>query len=283
MKQDLKEITSNTFQHYLKKISFYPVLSSEEEQQLAIQIQNGSLTAKKELVEKNLRLVICVIKKYRRYYGDDFLDLIEEGNIGLIKAAEKFDPTLGFRFSTYAIWWIKQAVETTIRNKELIKIPDNLRAELKNYSKQISDFKSRTGRSPLVSEMMKITSKSREKIIELNNYLKIETLSLDVEIESGNKEHFIDNLIDNNHKEPTEEIHLDYLIMIIDQWLDTLQPEQSEVIARHFGLKNYPKSNLGEISKIMNLPVTKVKKLQEAGLKKLRKLALDNDMIDVFE
>ena len=90
-------------------------------------------------------------------------------------------------------------------------------------------------------------------------------------------------MVDNNIKEPTEEIHLDYLIMIIDQWLDTLQPEQSEVIARHFGLKNYPKSNLGEISKIMNLPVTKVKKLQEAGLKKLRKLALDNDMIDVFE
>ncbi len=283
MEKDLKDNGISTLQHYLNQIGLRPALNFEQEKELAIRVQKGDVEAKKELVEKNLRLVVNIVRKYRHHLGEDFLDLIEEGNVGLIKAAEKFDPTLGFRFSTYAVWWIKQAIDNVIHNRNIVKIPERLSLVLRKYSKQVEQFKTEKGRLPLVSEMVKITGKTREEIEKLNRYLNVETLSLDVTLQEDSKDSFLDTLVDDNIQDPVQNIHLDYLMGVVDQWLSTLSAEQSEVIARHFGLKNFQKSSLLEISKSMHLPLVKIRKIQQTGLIALRKLAINNDMVDLAD
>ena len=184
---DFSNVTDDMVRQYLKEIANYPLLSKEETEALAYKYKKGDKEAGKILANHNLRLVVSIAKKYNGR-GMDFLDLIQEGNLGLLKAIEKFDPSLGYKFSTYATWWIKAKMTRALSEKvRIIRLPYYKEEMLQQYKKYLTMFIKLKGYYPSIDEMIELSGFTKEDLIEFKSYLK-EIVSLDEMVEYGKDE-----------------------------------------------------------------------------------------------
>ena len=275
--EDLKSSLSehgNILQSYLSEIGYVPLLTAAEEISLSIKANNGDRDARLKMIESNLRLVVKIAKRYKGTASMELLDLIEEGNFGLMKAVEKFNPDLGYRFSTYATWWICQSIDQAIMNQDrLVRLPVYLVHELNKYRKKVNELKKDLNKNPTIDELAKALGKTGFDIAKLMNLDRSTTLSLDLEIaedDEGNVKKLEEALVDEDQDSAEVSLHQEMLIDLIDGWLKQLEPMQSEALARRFGLLGYDKTTIDDIGTVLGLDNSKVRSLQRFGLSKLR-------------
>jgi RNA polymerase nonessential primary-like sigma factor len=284
-KHEAEFVVDNT-KMYLNEICESPLLTAKEEITLGNKIKNGDVKARQKMIESNLRLVVNIAKHYSTNNSSlDLLDLIEEGNLGLIRAVEKFDSTMGFRFSTYATRWIRQAIERAIMNQgRTVRVPIHVAQELKSYRKLSYNLAKTLNRNPTIDELTKVTHKTADEvqsIMELGN----ETVSIDAPLfgEDSNAT-FADVMADERNIDPEQQIQDDNIVCIVNGWLDQLGVLPKEVIARRFGLCGYEKSTLAEISTVMKVNCEKIRQIQNIGIRKLRGIMRESGICrDIIE
>lgn len=254
---------------YLKEIGNYPLLTMDEEVKLAKRIENGDEDAKRALAESNLRLVVSIAKRYVGR-GLSFLDLIQEGNLGLIKAVEKFDYTKGFKFSTYATWWIRQAITRSIADQSrTIRIPVHM-SEIINKTYRVSrSLLQELGREPTEQELADELDMPVEKVLEV---LKISSdpISLDIPIGEEEDSRLGDFIKDDNIIGPEEAASYSMLRDQISKLLDTLTEREQRVLVLRFGLQDGRTRTLEEVGKEFNVTRERIRQIEAKALRKLR-------------
>lgn len=255
-------------QLYLLEIGFFPLLTHKEELRLARLILKGDGPAHKRMIESNLRLVVKVAKHYLGR-GMLFLDLIEEGNMGLMHAVDKFDPELGFRFSTYATWWIRQAIEHALMNqRRIIRLPIHKAKALNVYLRAARHLAQTLDHEPTCEEIAAKLDKPLEEIrsiLELNK----ETASLDAPLARDTLRSLGDNLPDEANIDPEKLLEIADLAEHLDVWFHKLKPREQEILARRFGLYGYDKEGLEEVGKAVGLTRERVRQIQMEAIKRL--------------
>lgn len=263
---------------YLQEIGDMPLLTSKEEISLARKAQNGNEKARQKMIVSNLRLVVSIAKHYLNS-SLDLLDLIEEGNLGLMHAVGKFNPELGFRFSTYASRWIRQAIERAIINQgRTVRIPVHVAQELQSYRKLSRQLAKNLHHKPTVAEITRAVHKPTAEVQRLMS-LDNNTVSIDAALfGEDNNTSFADTMVDEKNIDPVQQIQDEDIVCLVDQWLDRLGELPREVIARRFGLCGYEKSTLKEISEAIKVSCEKVRQIQNLGLRKLRSIMQDYEI-----
>ena len=254
---------------YLKEIGKVPLLSSEEEMELAKQIEEGSQYAKKKLAEANLRLVVSIAKRYVGR-GMLFLDLIQEGNLGLIKAVEKFDFRKGFKFSTYATWWIRQAITRAIADQaRTIRIPVHMVETINKLIRVQRQLLQELGRDPFPEEISKVMDLPVEKVREIQK-LAQEPVSLETPIGEEEDSHLGDFIPDDDAPAPAEAAAFTMLKEQLINVLDTLTPREEKVLRLRFGLDDGRARTLEEVGKEFNVTRERIRQIEAKALRKLR-------------
>jgi len=255
-------------QLYLMEIGFFPLLTSEEELRVSRLARAGNTAAHKRMIESNLRLVVKVAKHYLGR-GLLFLDLIEEGNLGLMHAVDKYNPELGFRFSTYATWWIRQSIERAIMNqKRMIRLPIHKAKALNAYLRVARQLAQVLDHEPTCEE---IAAKIDRPLEEVQSLLELsrDTTSLDAPIAKDNAKSLVDNLPDEANIDPESLLEIADLEQHLDVWFHQLKPRQQEVLARRFGLYGHEKEGLEEVGRAVGLTRERVRQIQIEAIKKL--------------
>ena len=254
---------------YLKEIGKVPLLSSEEEMELAKQIEEGSQYAKKKLAEANLRLVVSIAKRYVGR-GMLFLDLIQEGNLGLIKAVEKFDFRKGFKFSTYATWWIRQAITRAIADQaRTIRIPVHMVETINKLIRVQRQLLQELGRDPFPEEISKVMDLPVEKVREIQKIAQ-EPVSLETPIGEEEDSHLGDFIPDDDAPAPAEAAAFTMLKEQLINVLDTLTPREEKVLRLRFGLDDGRARTLEEVGKEINVTRERIRQIEAKALRKLR-------------
>nr|WP_317932074.1 RNA polymerase sigma factor RpoS [Halioxenophilus sp. WMMB6] len=256
-------------QLYLNEIGFSPLLSAEEEVYFARKALKGCQPSRQRMIESNLRLVVKISRRYVNR-GLALLDLIEEGNLGLIRAVEKFDPERGFRFSTYATWWIRQTIERAIMNQtRTIRLPIHVVKELNVYLRAARELSQKLDHEPTADEIAQLLGKpveDVERMLKLNERVT----SMDVPIGNSSEKTLADTVPDQNHTDPSSLLQDSDLCHSIDNWLGELTEKQREVISRRFGLRGFEMSTLEEVGREIGLTRERVRQIQVEALKRLR-------------
>ena len=254
---------------YLKEIGRVPLLTPEEEIDLAIAINNGNIYAKKRLSEANLRLVVSIAKRYLGR-GMQFLDLIQEGNLGLIKAVEKFDYTKGFKFSTYATWWIRQAITRAIADQaRTIRIPVHMVETINKVKKVSSQLLHANGREPSAEEVAEELDMSVDKVREIMRVAQ-EPVSLETPIGEEEDSHLGDFIPDDEALAPADAASHTLLKETLGNVLDTLTPREEKVLMLRFGLEDGRSRTLEEVGKEFNVTRERIRQIEAKALRKLR-------------
>lgn len=254
---------------YLKEIGKVPLLSSEEEVDLAERIEAGDQWAKKKLAEANLRLVVSIAKRYVGR-GMLFLDLIQEGNLGLIKAVEKFDYRKGFKFSTYATWWIRQAITRAIADQaRTIRIPVHMVETINKLIRIERQLLQELGRQPLPEEVAKIMEMPVDKVREIMKIAQ-EPVSLETPIGEEEDSHLGDFIPDDEALAPAEAAAFTMLKEQLINVLDTLTPREEKVLRLRFGLDDGRARTLEEVGKEFNVTRERIRQIEAKALRKLR-------------
>ncbi len=254
---------------YLKDIGKIPLLASERELYLAERIAVGDEAAKNELVEANLRLVVSIAKKYVGK-GMYFLDLIQEGNLGLIKAVEKFDHTKGYKFSTYATWWIRQAITRAIADQaRTIRIPVHMVETIHRVSRCSRQLLQELGREPSVDEIADRLNMSSEKVREIMKAAQ-DPVSLETPIGEEDDSHLGDFIPDDSSMTPAEAVSYQLLREQLNKVLHTLTPREEMVIKLRFGLEDGRTRTLEEVGKEFNITRERIRQIEAKALRKLR-------------
>jgi RNA polymerase, sigma 70 subunit, RpoD len=254
---------------YLKEIGKVPLLTPEEEVELAKRMEQGDEEAKRKLAEANLRLVVSIAKRYVGR-GMLFLDLIQEGNLGLIKAVEKFDYGKGFKFSTYATWWIRQAITRAIADQaRTIRIPVHMVETINKLIRVSRQLLQEYGREPQPEEIAREMGISEEKVQEI---LKIaqEPVSLETPIGEEEDSHLGDFIPDNDAPAPAEAAAFTLLKEQLTEVLDTLTPREEKVLRLRFGLDDGRARTLEEVGKEFNVTRERIRQIEAKALRKLR-------------
>lgn len=260
----------DTVRIYLKDIKKIPLLTPEEEMQLSRRVQKGDIEAKEAMVRANLRLVISIAKKYT-YLGVSLLDLIEEGNIGLIKAVTKFNPNKGYRFSTYAAWWIKQCIlRATANQSKTVRIPVYMVEALSRFKKVSEHLSQRFERRPKLSEIAKEMKISLKKAKELSGLIT-KTFSLDAPIGDEGNTNFMNLIEDEGSGSATDELTAFLRHEKIDDLLSKMNKREREILILRFGLRDGITRTLEETAKQFGITRERVRQIESAALKKLRK------------
>jgi RNA polymerase nonessential primary-like sigma factor len=261
--------TLDATQIYLNEIGFSPLLSAEEEVFFARKALKGDEAARKRMIESNLRLVVKISRRYVNR-GLALLDLIEEGNLGLIRAVEKFDPERGFRFSTYATWWIRQTIERAIMNQtRTIRLPIHVVKELNIYLRAARELSQKLDHEPTPEEIANLLEKpvaDVEHMLSLNERVT----SIDAPIGNSSDRAIVDTIADTHVSDPAALLQDADLTTSLDHWLDELTEKQREVLARRFGLRGYEVSTLEEVGLEIGLTRERVRQIQVEALKRLR-------------
>lgn len=256
-------------QLYLNEIGFSPLLSAEEEVYFARKALKGHEPSRKRMIESNLRLVVKISRRYVNR-GLALLDLIEEGNLGLIRAVEKFDPERGFRFSTYATWWIRQTIERAIMNQtRTIRLPIHVVKELNVYLRAARELSQKLDHEPSPEEIAKLLDKPVEDV-ERMLALNERVTSMDVPVGPSSDKTVVDMIPDQHVSDPVELLQDSDLSMNLDGWLDELSEKQREVVARRFGLRGHETSTLEEVGREIGLTRERVRQIQVEALRRLR-------------
>lgn len=261
--------TLDATQIYLNEIGFSPLLSAEEEVFFARKALKGEEAARKRMIESNLRLVVKISRRYVNR-GLALLDLIEEGNLGLIRAVEKFDPERGFRFSTYATWWIRQTIERAIMNQtRTIRLPIHVVKELNIYLRAARELSQKLDHEPTPEEIAKLLDKpvaDVEHMLSLNERVT----SIDAPIGTSSDRTVVDTIADTHVSDPATLLQDSNLTASLDHWLEELTEKQREVLARRFGLRGHEVSTLEEVGHEIGLTRERVRQIQVEALKRLR-------------
>ncbi|MGL5084983.1 MAG: RNA polymerase sigma factor RpoD [Clostridium sp.] len=254
---------------YLKEIGKVPLLSSEDEISLAQRIENGDIIAKKKLAEANLRLVVSIAKRYVGR-GMLFLDLIQEGNLGLIKAVEKFDYRKGYKFSTYATWWIRQAITRAIADQaRTIRIPVHMVETINKLIRVQRQLLQELGRDPHPEEISKVMELPVEKVREIQKIAQ-EPVSLETPIGEEEDSHLGDFIPDDDALAPAEAAAFTMLKEQLINVLDTLTPREEKVLRLRFGLDDGRARTLEEVGKEFNVTRERIRQIEAKALRKLR-------------
>jgi len=254
---------------YLKEIGKVPLLTPEEEIELALRMEKGDQSAKKRLAEANLRLVVSIAKRYVGR-GMLFLDLIQEGNLGLIKAVEKFDYRKGFKFSTYATWWIRQAITRAIADQErTIRIPVHMVETINKLIRVSRQLLQELGREPQAEETAKEMNMSVEKVREIMKIAQ-EPVSLETPIGEEEDSHLGDFIPDDDAPAPAEAASFTLLKEQLIDVLDTLTPREEKVLRLRFGLDDGRARTLEEVGKEFNVTRERIRQIEAKALRKLR-------------
>ena len=254
---------------YLKEIGRVPLLTPEEEIDLAIRISSGDEAAKKRLSEANLRLVVSIAKRYLGR-GMQFLDLIQEGNLGLIKAVEKFDYTKGFKFSTYATWWIRQAITRAIADQaRTIRIPVHMVETINKVKKVSSQLLHTNGHEPTADEISDELDMPVDKVREIMRVAQ-EPVSLETPIGEEEDSHLGDFIPDDDAPAPQDAASHTLLKEQLSDVLDTLTPREEKVLRLRFGLEDGRSRTLEEVGKEFNVTRERIRQIEAKALRKLR-------------
>ncbi|MCQ8849850.1 RNA polymerase sigma factor RpoS [Alteromonas stellipolaris] len=269
LSQDDQPKNLDATQLYLGEIGFSPLLSAEEEVFFARKALRGCEASRKRMIVSNLRLVVKIARRYNNR-GLALLDLIEEGNLGLIRAVEKFDPERGFRFSTYATWWIRQTIERAIMNQtRTIRLPIHVVKELNVYLRAARELSQKLDHEPTAEEIALALDKPVEdvtKMLRLNERIT----SVDTPIGGENDKALLDILADEKEFGPEENLQDSDIKSNIVGWLEELNPKQREVLARRFGLMGYEPSTLEDVGAEIGLTRERVRQIQVEALRRLR-------------
>ncbi len=254
---------------YLKEIGRVPLLTPEEEVELAVRINNGDEAAKKRLSEANLRLVVSIAKRYVGR-GMHFLDLIQEGNLGLIKAVEKFDYTKGFKFSTYATWWIRQAITRAIADQaRTIRIPVHMVETINKVKKANSQLLHVNGREPSADEIAEELEMPVDKVREIMRVAQ-EPVSMETPIGEEEDSHLGDFIPDDDAPAPQDAASHTLLKETLGNVLDSLTTREEKVLRLRFGLEDGRSRTLEEVGKEFNVTRERIRQIEAKALRKLR-------------
>ena len=254
---------------YLKEIGRVPLLSPDEEMSLAMRISDGDVAAKKRLSEANLRLVVSIAKRYLGR-GMQFLDLIQEGNLGLIKAVEKFDHTKGFKFSTYATWWIRQAITRAIADQaRTIRIPVHMVETINKVKKVSSQLLHQNGHEPTAEEIAEVINMPTDKVREIMRVAQ-EPVSLETPIGEEEDSHLGDFIPDDDAPAPQDAASHTLLKEQLAEVLGTLTPREERVLKLRFGLEDGRSRTLEEVGKEFNVTRERIRQIEAKALRKLR-------------
>ena len=266
---EIKKSLDNT-QLYLNDIGFSPLLSAEEEVLHGRKALKGDKDARERMIVSNLRLVVKIARRYKDR-GLALLDLVEEGNLGLIRAVEKFDPERGFRFSTYATWWIRQTIERAIMNQtRTVRLPIHVVKELNIYLRTARNLAQELDHEPSAEEIadkLDVPTEDVNKMLRLNERIKSVDSYLSHE-RDGNS--LLDILPDNNHSGPEEKNQEDDIKNNIIMWLQELTPKQREVLSRRFGLMGFEPDTLENVGAEIGLTRERVRQIQLEALRRLK-------------
>jgi len=270
IKEDLNSKKSlDATQLYLNEIGFSPLLSAEEEVFYSRLALKGDEAGRKRMIESNLRLVVKISRRYVNR-GLTLLDLIEEGNLGLIRAVEKFDPERGFRFSTYATWWIRQTIERGLMNQtRTIRLPIHVVKELNVYLRAARELTQKLDHEPSaedIAEMLDRPVENVKRMFKLNERVT----SIDAPMGGESERTMVENITGENITDPSELLQNSNLHGNLTDWLGELTEKQREVIARRFGLLGYEMSTLEEVGREIGLTRERVRQIQVEALKRLR-------------
>lgn len=270
-RQSVTEEVADVTQIYLNDIGNNALLTPAQELELARRVVTGDFDARQKMIEHNLRLVVNIAKHYINR-GLALLDLIEEGNIGLMHALEKFDPERGFRFSTYATWWIRQSIERAIMNQSrTIRLPVHVIKELNVYLRASRFLESQMGREPTLDEIAHQVGKPVEDVRKVMN-LNERMASLDAPLDIDPMLSIGESIPDEQHEEPEIQLHNNQLEKFVKDWLAQLNDKQCMVIERRYGLNGHEICTLEELAAALNLTRERVRQIQIEGLEQLRRI-----------
>jgi RNA polymerase nonessential primary-like sigma factor len=256
---------------YLNEIGASPLLTAAEEVRFSRLAQAGNEAARKRMIESNLRLVVKIARRYTNR-GLAFLDLIEEGNLGLIRAVEKFDPERGFRFSTYATWWIRQTIERAIMNQtRTIRLPIHVVKEINTYLRAARTLAQKLDHEPSAEEIADLLHKPIRDVEEMLG-LNERVASTDSTILDDPAKTLLDTIADEQAEDPAEVIADEEVHVNIEECLAQLSDKQREVVERRFGLHGYSVSTLEEVGKEIGVTRERVRQIQMDALRKLKKI-----------
>jgi len=266
---------------YLKEIGFAPLLTADEEVFYARKLQKGCEKSRHRMIESNLRLVVKISRRYVNR-GLELLDLIEEGNLGLMRAVEKFDPELGYRFSTYATWWIRQTIERGLMNQtRTIRLPVHVVKEFNVYLRASRKLAQKLDHAPTPEEIAAEVDKPVANVLKILS-LSERISSIDVPVADKEKS-LVETIADDNGFSPENEIEEENLMDRLGEWLEQLPEKQREVLVRRFGLMHHKEETLEQVGREIGLTRERVRQIQVDALRRLRdvlrKHGLNSDVL----
>jgi len=256
---------------YLKEVRLIPLLTAKQEIELNKRIRKGDEIARKDMIRANLRLVINIAKRYMRM-GTPFLDLIEEGNLGLMKAVEKFDHRKGFRFSTYAAWWIRQGITRSISEQgKMIRVPVYMNDLITKWKKTKERLSQKLKRVPSDKEIAKRLKLTPEKTEQINFWMSSTTSSLEAPIGEDNDNQISELVEDKNAVSPDAGIEKLLDRERIDNLLEVMNEREREILDLRFGLSNTKPQTLAVVAKKLGVSRERIRQIEETALRKLRR------------
>jgi RNA polymerase primary sigma factor len=259
----------DSVKQYLKEIGAYPLLSAEQELALAARIARGDLAAQQKLIEANLRLVVSIAKRYSNQ-GLAMLDLIQEGNIGLMRAAQKFDYKRGFRFSTYATWWIRQAISRAVaEHSRTIHIPVHVVELIYKIKRVARKMYQEQGIEPLPEQLAEELGLTKDRVVELLNAFE-QPVSLDAPVSDDEQYHLADTLEDVSMAAPVDQVTQRLQREYIEQVMEVLNPRERTIIEMRYGLHDGHYHTLDDVSVIFKLTRERIRQIEVKALRKLR-------------
>jgi RNA polymerase nonessential primary-like sigma factor len=258
-------------QLYLSEIGFVPLLTAEEEVEFGRRVRRGDAAARKRMIESNLRLVVKIARRYLGR-GLPLLDLIEEGNLGLMRAVEKFDPELGYRFSTYATWWIRQTIERGIINQgRTVRLPIHVIRQVNAYVRANRRLAQDLEREPHLDEIAALFDRSLDEVERMRS-LREPIASVDSTQGEDGDWALLDSLSDENLPGPADLIEMEDMRAVLDHWLQALSDKQRRVIELRFGLDGSERATLEEVGAELGVTRERVRQIQVEAMRRLRQL-----------
>jgi len=272
-----RDINRDAESLYMSEIEIVPLLTADQEIELGRLVKQGDSAARQKMIESNLRLVVKIARRYR-VPKMSLMDIVEEGNIGLMQAVEKFDPEKGFRFSTYASWWIRHQIERAVMNQSrTVRLPVHVVRELNRYKRAAYELVSTLQHEPNNQEIAESTDSSAAQVDKLFAY-NLSTASVDAPLGNSESGDFtlLDAVADTASVDPIAEAQQHDIYAHISEWLDFLGDKQREIVERRFGLSGYDPQTLEKVAGEVGLTRERVRQIQIQSLDKLKQILTRN-------